>query len=187
MNWDRSETIGLAKQFCVCCKGKGQQPSQRGKLIPCSCVLRAIFRACYARFRHCVTKEKFMSKVSLMPCQGKETRRTYARLDEEYIADFYLVSRRTLDPFEYMVFRNHFLLGADWRLCCRQMNCDRGSYFHAIYRVQKKLGRVFRELEPYSLFPIDEYFAGKIEKGKVITMPKRAKSLPVRPPVRKSA
>src|SRR5262245_6467125 len=187
MNWDRSETIGLAKPFCVCCKGRGRKPSVRGKLTPCGCVLRAIFRACYARFRHCVTKEKFMSKVTVVPCQGKENRRIYARLDEEYIADFYLVSYRTLDPFEFLVFRNHFLLGADWRLCCRRMNCDRGLYFHVIYRIQQKLGRVFRELEPYSLFPIDEYFAGRIDRGKVLTMPQRGKPRAVRPPLRKSA
>src|SRR6266540_3324103 len=101
MKWDRSETIGLAMHSCAYCEGKGLRVLTRGQPRPCNCVLRAIFRACYARFRHCVTKEKFMSKVSLVPCRGKESRMTFARLDEEYIADFYLVSRRTLDPFDF--------------------------------------------------------------------------------------
>jgi hypothetical protein len=187
MNWDRSETIALAKESCTYCEGEGQRSIRKGRPTPCNCVLRAIFRACYARFRYCVTKEKFMSKVSLVPCRGKDRKMTFARLDEEYIADFCLVSRRTLDDFLYDVFRNHFLLGADWRLCCRQMKIDRGTFFHAVYRIQQKLGRAFRELEPYSLFPLDEYFAGKVQKNNVVVMPLSRKPAPVQPPLRRSA
>lgn len=128
-----------------------------------------------------------MSKVSLVPCRGKDQKMTFARLDEEYIADFCLISRRTLDELEYGVFRNHFLLGADWRLCCRQMRIDRGTFFHAVYRIQQKLGRVFRELQPYSLFPLDEYFAGKVQKDNVVTMPVARKPQPVQPPLRRTA
>jgi hypothetical protein len=134
-----------------------------------------------------VTKEKFMSKVSLVPCRGKDRQMTFARLDEDYICDFCLVSRRSLDAFEYDVFRNHFLLGADWRLCCRQMKVDRGTFFHTVYRIQQKLGRVFRELEPYSLYPLDEYFAGKISRINVVRMPEPLRPQPVHPPLLKSA
>jgi len=35
---------------------------------------------------------------------------------------------------------------------------DRGSFFHEIYRIEQKLGRTFRELQPHALFPVDEYF-----------------------------
>ncbi|HSU32024.1 MAG TPA: hypothetical protein VLJ11_12400 [Bryobacteraceae bacterium] len=76
------------------------------------------------------------------------------------MADFVLVSRRTLSEYEYKVFKYHFLLGADWKLCCRKLGIDRGEFFHEVYRVQQKLGRTFRELEPYALFPLDEYFHG---------------------------
>lgn len=106
-----------------------------------------------------------MSKVTLTFCAGKDRRLTWVRKDEDYVADFCLVSRRTLDEFEYKIFRFHFLLGADWRLCCRQMKIDRGTFFHAVYRIQQKLGRVFRELEPYSLYPLDEYFGGTVRKA----------------------
>jgi len=187
MKWDRSETIGLAKPLCAVCKGVGQKPSLKERPTPCNCVLRAIFRACYARFRHCVTKEKFMSKVSLVPCRGKDQKQTYARLDEDYMADFCLVSRRTLNEFDYTVFRNHFLLGAGWRLCCRQMKVDRGEFFHSVYRIQKQLGRVFRELEPYGLYPVAEYFAGTINRTNVVMMPAPARPPAVQPPLRKSA
>jgi hypothetical protein len=187
MKWDRSETIALAKESCIICRGQGQACIRWGRPSPCYCVLRAIFRACYARFRYCIMKEKFLSKVSLVPCHGKDHKMTYARLDEDYIADFCQVSRRALDNFDYNIFRNHYLLGADWRLICRQMNIDRGTYFHALYRIQYKLGRVYRELQPYSLFPISEYFAGKADRRSVVIMPSPRKRKPLQPPLRKSA
>jgi hypothetical protein len=187
MNWDRSETIALAKESCAKCQGEGQAAIRFGHPRPCNCVLRNVFRACYARFRHCVTKEKFMSRVSLVPCLGKDQRLTYARLDEDYICDFSNVSRRALNNFDYNIFRYHFLLGADWRLICRQMKLDRGEYFHALYRIQQRLGRVFGELKPYSLYPISEYFAGTLNRSNLAIMPLRRKQKPVRPPLRKSA
>ncbi len=160
MEWTRSDTIALAKHSCVQCHGIGLHLGRGGKLAPCNCVLRAIFRACLNRFRHCATKEKYMSKISLEFIPGRERNLTWGRKDEEYMADFVLVSQRTLDESEYRIFKFHFLLGADWKLCCRRLKIDRGNFFHAVYRIQQKLGRVFRELEPYSLFPLDEYFHG---------------------------
>lgn len=74
------------------------------------------------------------------------------------MADFCLVSKRTLDERQYKIFTNHFLLGADWKLCCRKLGMDRGAFFHEVYRIEQKLGRTFRELEPFALFPLDEYF-----------------------------
>jgi hypothetical protein len=91
---------------------------------------------------------------------GKKRPGTWGRKDEEYIADFCLVARRTLNAEEHRLFRFHFLLGADWKLCSRKLGLDRGTFFHAVYRLEQKLGRVFRELEPYGLFPLDEYFNG---------------------------
>jgi hypothetical protein len=35
---------------------------------------------------------------------------------------------------------------------------DRGSFFHELYRIEQKLGKIFRELQPHALFPVDEYF-----------------------------
>jgi hypothetical protein len=105
-----------------------------------------------------------MSKISLEFVPGRERNMTWGRKDEEYMADFILVSRRTLDEFEHQVFKFHFLLGADWKLCCRRLKMDRGNFFHVVYRIQQKLGRTFRELEPYSLFPLDEYFHGPLRR-----------------------
>jgi len=169
MQWNRSTTIGLAKTTCALCHGYGLRLIRGGKDVPCNCVFRAAFRACFQRFRECVAREKHMSTVTLEFCQGREGRRSYSRKTEEYIADFCLVSRRALDDFEHRLFRFHFLLGADWRLCCRRLQMERGNFFHAVYRIEQKLGRAYVELRPYALFPVDEYFSGYIRRGGATT------------------
>jgi len=103
-----------------------------------------------------------MSRVSFEHFGGKERRMMWGRKDEEYAADFHLIAKRRLDPFHYRVFSYHYLLGADWKLCCRRLGIDRGRFFHAVYRVQESLGRVFYELEPYGLYPPRDYFATQI-------------------------
>ncbi len=192
--WNRSETIALAKQNCAQCQGVGLRCSTKtGTDVPCGCVLRSIFRACYSRFRQCVEKEKHISQARLAIIGGKDRRQVWGRRDEEYIADFSLVAKRVLNEDEYKIFRFHFLLGADWRLCCRQLKMDRGSFFHEVYRIQQKLGRVFRELEPYALYPLDEYFGGSVRKElppsslKVLRMPSKNRGRALMPPLRKVA
>ena len=159
MEWNRSETLALANHQCSYCHGMGLLTGKRGHSNPCNCVFRSIFRACLERFKHCAAKEKYVSKVSLTFVTGRVNRMTWGRRDEEYMADFFLVSRRHLDAQEFAIFKYHFLYGADWKLCCRRLDIDRGTFFHSVYRIQQRLGRVFRELEPYALFPLDEYFA----------------------------
>jgi len=158
MEWTRSETLALAQQSCTFCFGLGLRPARAGASSPCNCVFRAIFRVCYEKFRVCVSKEKHVSRVSLEANRNQTRRSVWGLKDEEYIADFCLVSRRTLSLRDHRIFRYHYLLGADWKLCCQKLNMDRGAFFHEIYRIEQKLGRVYRELEPHALFPVDEYF-----------------------------
>lgn len=165
MQWTRSETLALAMHNCAQCHGSGLRLGKKGQTGPCNCVLRAIFRACYDRFVRCVTQERHVSRVSLEPQPGRCRPSTWGRKDEEFIADFQLIARRYLDESEHRLFRIHFLLGADWKLCARRLAMDRGNFFHAVYRIEQKLGRIFRELEPYSLFPLDEYFNGPSRWG----------------------
>jgi hypothetical protein len=150
---------------CTQCHGSGLRLGKTGTFAPCNCVLRSIFRICYDRFVNSMQREKYISRVSLEAHQGRSRPSTWGRKEEEYIADFCLVSRRTLTDSEYRLFRYHFLLGADWKLCARKLGIDRGTFFHAIYRIEQKLGRVFRELKPYPLFPLDEYFHGPSRIG----------------------
>ena len=135
-----------------------------------------------------------MSHARIEIIGGQDRRPVWGRKDEEYIADFCLVSRRILNEFEYRIFRFHFLLGAEWRLCCRQLKMDKGVFFHAVYRIQQKLGRAFRELKPYALFPLDEYFGAVVRKDlslesrNVLRMPSlQKKRRGLRPPLKKVA
>ena len=163
---------------CTQCHGSGLHIGRNATLGPCSCVLRSIFRICHERFVKCVTQERYLSRVSVEPHLGRSRPSTWGRKDEEYIADFYLVTRRALNDSEHRLFRYHFLLVADWKLCGRKLGVDRGNFFHAVYRIEKKLGKVFRELKPYSLFPLDEYFHGPSRMGPLPALPEARAAMP---------
>lgn len=109
-----------------------------------------------------------MTRVTMSLTPGRERHFIWGRKDEEYIADFTLIARRGLSEADYRIFKYHYLLGADWKLCCRKLNMDRGRFFHAVYRIQQRLGRLFRELEPYGLYPLDEYFGTSVHGVKPI-------------------
>jgi hypothetical protein len=132
----------------------------KNNFTPCGCVFRAVFRACMNRFRECAAADGTTGTVTWEFYSGPSGCRAYSRKREEYMADFCLIARRALDEEEHRLFRYYFLLGADWRLCARQLKIDRGVLFHSIYRIQRKLGRAFAETEPYAIFPLDEYFGG---------------------------
>jgi hypothetical protein len=159
--WKREDVIALAKPGCRQCLGIGLRRGRRcDEYAPCGCVLRAIFRACFNRYRRCMTDDRYMSRVRLEHIPGRSCNFHYSRKNEEFCADFYLVAKRTLDPLHWNVFKYHFLLGGDWKLCTRLLSMDRGNFFHSVYRIEQTLGRTFRELKPYALFPVDEYLHG---------------------------
>jgi hypothetical protein len=190
MQWNRSNTVGLASSACCYCQGGGQRLVYKNHYAPCACVFRAVFRACLNRFRECTLSDVMSGTVTWEYCPGPTGgHRTYARKREEYMADFCLISRRVLDDFEYRLFRNYFLLGADWKLCGRQMGMDRGTLFHAIYRVEKTLGKAFAETEPYGIYPLDEYFGGiaRDEPVKPLKPLPRRTWKPLRVPLRRAA
>ena len=145
MEWNRSETLALAAVNCTHCEGEGLLRTEEGPAGPCKCVLRAIFRACYDRFRECASQDLDSSRSSFEFGTTHDTPGNWSRKNEEYVADFLLIAKRTLTEEEHKIFRYHYLLGADWRLCCRKMNMDKGLFHHACNRIQHKLGRTFAE------------------------------------------
>ena len=190
MEWTRSHTIGLSSAACVHCQGIGMRACKRGGPAACNCVFRRIFRSCLEQFQICACRQGQYISATLERCAGAERRVYWAMKNEDYMADFLLVSRRLLSGREYDVFRFHFLLGADWRLCCRRMGLDRGNFFHMVYRIQQRLGRAFAEMQPYPLYPLDEYFStlvgGTTEPVRALG-PRGEAGRILRPPLRKIA
>jgi hypothetical protein len=183
MEWTRSNTLALASQKCTQCHGLGLREGRLSN--PCECVLRSIFRICHERFMLYATGERHMRTVTLEIHSGPDRRGTWGRKEEEYMADFLAIAKRTLSEEDHRIFRYRFLLGADWRLCSRKLGVDRGRFFHAVYRIQQQLGRVFTELQPYAMFPISEYFHSSYRSDKITALPARNESnvIPIRPPM----
>jgi hypothetical protein len=160
--WDRSKTLPLAAAHCTYCMGLGLMGSWRsGETRPCGCVLRRVFNSVLGKYRYIQAhQDRVSSSVTTVMKHGRENKRVWSRKNEEFCADFYLVSKRMLDEKDWKLFELHMLCGYNWRYCTRILGMDRGRFFHAVYRIQERLGRVFVELRPYALFPIDEYFGG---------------------------
>jgi hypothetical protein len=156
------QALALASQSCTHCYGLGTRLGRNGKRPTCNCVWRAVFRACYARFRRCAQTEKHVSRVNLGSVTARQRKQVWEMPNEEFAADFTLIARRELHGDEWRLFNYHFLLGADWKLCCRKLGIERGAFFHEVYRIQQKLGCAYAEMQPYALFPLDEYFGGTV-------------------------
>lgn len=167
MDWTRSETLALADNKCTHCHGLGLRAERGGKSSPCACVFRKIFRICLKHFRHCQTRDRYTARIHLGRAPGVQGQYKFGMPHEEWCADFVLIARRVLSARQYAIFRFHYLLGADWKLCCRRLKIDRGTFFHECYRIEERCGRTFREVSPYALFPIDAYFGG-VQRSTVV-------------------
>ena len=185
MEWNRSETLPLGRQRCVYCHGVGLRQTESGE-VACKCVFRAIFRICYRRFRECAGASQDSTRVSLERAVSSDRGGVWGRKEEEYAADFCNLARRSLSESDHKIFRFHFLLGADWKLCCRKLGLERGLFFHAVYRIENTLGRVFHDTQPYPLYPLEDYFAGprRQHQATVVSMPAKPA---VAPPVKHAA
>jgi hypothetical protein len=172
MTWTSSETLALAEQGCVECMGLGLRILERGE--PCHCVLRAVFRACYQRFQQC-SDRLTVSRVTFGHNPGRRFAGGWGRKNEEYLADFVIVARRALgeQSLGYKVFRFHFLLGADWRLCGAKLGLDKGEFFHELYRVESAVGRACFECAPHPLFPLGSYFSNGSRASRSVNPPER--------------
>jgi hypothetical protein len=186
MTMNRSELIALALVNCAHCGGTGLRSAES----VCLCVDRKVFNIVMQRYRDIVEGEEFIAPLSLANAgTGPRGLVRVGRPHEEFLADVCLIAKRTLDQLEHDVFRFHMLYGADHKACCKRLNIDRGTFFHAVYRVSAKLGRAFRTTKPYALFPLASYFYGVI-RGRQIpatTLDEPAPPVPLRPPLGKAA
>ncbi len=130
-----------ANPSCTACGGTGSLPK-----IICHCVRRTAFSTCLGFYR------EFKDSIPCVP-------RPYTFLKEDFRADFYKISRRTLDNTEWKFFDLHFLQDLPWRVCAPALGMNRGQFFHATYRLMVKLGAAFMETKPYPLYPVEDYFS----------------------------
>jgi hypothetical protein len=146
--WTRQKTLGVANHSCVACHGLGLAGGRLDAMQPCSCVLRAIFRECLTMFVSIATQPRSLDRAI-----------GWSRCDENYMADFVAIAKRTLvDGDLHRVFRIHFLLGAAPEACIKKLGGDCGGFYHAVSQIEQQLGRAFAETQPFPLFPIAEYF-----------------------------
>lgn len=172
MEWNQSDVLALAMEKCTTCGGYGMRPSRKDGDVACNCVLRSIFRICFQRFKTSQLRKESIRRPNLEHTSSPHGKLAWARKDEEFTADFLLVAKRSLNETEHRIFNYHYLLGADWRLCCRKMKMEKGVFFHLLYRLTAKLGKTFVELQPYPLYPLSEYFYGEFRgtRSNVVTM-----------------
>lgn len=183
----RSELIGLALPACAHCGGTGLRSAEG----VCLCVERRVFKIVMQRYRDIVEGEQFIAPLSLENAgTGPKGIVRVGRPHEEFLADVCLIAKRTLDPLEHAIFKFHYLLGADWKLCSHRLGIERGECFHAFYRVEAKLGRAFRTTQPYALFPLDAYFYGVVRGRKIpacVPTDEASQPQPLVPPVMSKA
>ena len=154
--WPRGILLANSDVQCRQCHGMGGEPGR-----PCGCVLRRICRAVVERVWNIREREDRPIQVRYWGGRAKGRRMpwvVYSRQYEEFLADVELVARRSLSERQWTIFRHHHLGGEQWRRCSRRVGLERGRFFHEVYRLEERLGRVFRELRPYALFPTREYF-----------------------------
>jgi hypothetical protein len=158
VDWTRSHARGLARDNCFKCNGSGlvsgpELNTPRG----CGCVHQAIFWICFDRFKQLVEQDRYLGSLPQQQHAGASAR---GRKDDEFIADFVLVGQRSLSPFHNRIFSVRVLLRADSKFCCDRLGINLSTLRHGIYTISERLGRVYAELGPLPLFPLDEYFNG---------------------------
>lgn len=158
--------VALAHSSANCrrCVGLGiVRSAVLSKAGPCGCVLRSVFRVVVSKFRILESADRIaVSRVDRSGRGARGKSGAWGLPSAEFLADVQLTARRELGdmPIEWAVWRFHFLLGADWKLCCRRLGIERGIFFHSVYRVQTVMGRAWAE--SHGLYPLDEYFGGTV-------------------------
>lgn len=86
------------------------------------------------------------------------------RPSAEYVADFESISlKATRTDLQRNILQLHFLSGHDYKFCHAkalkidpQLTC--GQWWHELYMMQENIGFRLATVQPYRLFPLDEYF-----------------------------
>ncbi len=161
-DWTHPEVLPLAKFKCPSCFGLGfpRETLNLQKGLPCTCVLKAVFRICFKKYENIKNSEyRGPSKQGWDIVAFNTSRRVYGFKDQEFLADFISITRRTLNEIEFRIFSSYYLNNIDYQQLCIRHRLSKGNFFHLVYRIQMKLGQAFRSTKPYPIYPVDEYFS----------------------------
>jgi hypothetical protein len=148
-------------------------------------VYKAIFSICYTRYRLCLSKYSFWPLIidGLARSKGKGGR---GLPNVEYCVDFELTARRALSPFEYAIFKHHYIDGLDAPGVCRTMGISEPVYNGRITMLRVNLGQRYALLKPFPLLP-DIYFNADRHTHDVRPLPipaqRYANGVPLVPPL----
>lgn len=139
MQWLGSETVAVAQNSHGMVSGMRHKPVQP-RASENGDVYRAIFRACFAHFRHCVDGGEHFGPATVKASTSKSVS-TWESHSREFSALFVKLSQQTLSADEYQLFNYHFLLGASSALCCRKMNINLNGFSETITLIREKVGK----------------------------------------------
>jgi len=151
--WPEEKLLMLARPACANCKGRGWAPAGDHAEV-CDCVYRAVCRSCLEAYKRASWRSVLVR--SYAPHRGR-AQWTWSRPLEEFRADVERLAAAALDETERTIWREYHVAGKEWREVAPRVGLERGNFYHAVYRIEKKLGRVFAELKPYPLWPWWEY------------------------------
>jgi len=167
MEWTPPIAARLARPGCPECYGTGLPgipklsvgPSHQAGPVPqgnrlCTCVYRAVFRACYRRFVHCGNLDPSLRRVSYeRTLRAVDRTITWARRNEDFRADFHGCGRRVLPKHLYQLFSFYHLHGAKMEMVCRRLGLGDRRAWEYVGEIETLVGREIAHLQPYSLFP----------------------------------
>jgi hypothetical protein len=195
MEWTPSIAADLSRYGCPECSGTGlpgrgklsvcqpaqaesvpqgdQPPSRRNSppdsaLRLCTCVYRAVFRACYRRFMHCGKLDPSLRTIRYQRTPGAVDRSlTWVRRNEDFRADFHSCGQRALPRHFYQFFSFYYLHGAKIEIVCRRLGISVRRARDWMAEIETVVGREIAHLQPYSLFPPRGYMmpAGRARRS----------------------
>jgi hypothetical protein len=153
MQWTPETAAQLSRPGCRDCRETGLVSTNL-----CDCVSRAVFRACYRRFKHCGTMHVSMRKVNFeRTSKGVDRTLSWVRRNEDYRADFHSCGLRALPRHLYQLFSFYHLHGCSLDVARRRLGMSYRQSVEWIGEVETFVGREIAFLEPYSLFPPQGY------------------------------
>jgi len=187
MEWTPRITADLSRYGCPECSGTGvptrrsfsigppapqsEQPACAGGPPPrlCTCVYRAVFRACYRRFLYCGKLDPSMRRISYERTPRAVDRSLiWVRRNEDFRADFHACGLRVLPKHLYQLFSFYHLHGAKMELVARRLGLSERRAYDWLAEIETIVGREIAHLQPYSLFPPQGYMIPVVRSRRAV-------------------